>query len=165
MPISLFGNHSFPSLMNDFAPGRDGELSAMGRGLSVVFALGTLGALCALFSERATDRWTNAAQMSCIGVLILLVPVYTYEHHLIFALPAAVLAVSALVSGRLGTSWIPPVAISVVVLLFDLRQLKALSNALPDSLAGVAALIRELKFLALVGLLVVTAALGVRKES
>ena len=139
-----------------------GTLSRAGRGVSGILALGLLGALTTLFSAPGGDDLQRAAQAACIGVLILLVPVYTYEHHLVFAIPAAVVALVGVAQGRLGRGWSVTVALSVAVLLFDLRTLKALATALPDALGWLSGTLRELKFLALIGLLAATALLGTR---
>ncbi|MBX2801683.1 MAG: DUF2029 domain-containing protein [Myxococcales bacterium] len=162
VPIGLFGNHSLPNLLNDWFPGDGKVLSDTARTLSSLIALGSLGALAWLFRAPEATPLQRAAQASCVGVLILLVPVYTYEHHLVFAIPAAVLAVFACVRGHLPVGWTGVVAFSVVVLLFDLQSLKGMALAMPASLGAVASLFRELKFLALLGLLVSTAVVGAR---
>lgn len=166
VPINLFGNHSVPNLVNDLLPGRGGLLSPAARAISTVVALGSLGALSVLFSQPDLDELMVAAQASAIGVLILLVPVYTYEHHLVFAIPAAVVAIVGVLRGRLSEGWTVPVGLAVAVLLFDLRQIRSLALALSDDgLSWLAGPLKELKFLALVALLVATATLGTRKES
>ena len=55
---------------------------------------------------RVIDLEVRAAQAACYGVLLLLIPVYTYEHHLVFAIPAMVLALHAthLLVGTHGAS-------------------------------------------------------------
>lgn len=165
VPIDLFGNHSIPSLVNDALPGRGGQLAPTARAISTIVALGLLGALSTLFGEPDADDFTRAAQASSIGVLILLVPVYTYEHHLVFAIPAAVIAILGVLRGHLSERWVAPVGACVAVLLFDLSDIKDLAMTLPDWARGAGGLLKELKFGSLVGLLVATAVLGARKES
>ncbi len=169
VPIGLFGNHSIPNLIDALLPGEGGTLAPAARAISGILALALLGSLTVLFadppahsSEPRADQLQRAAQAACIGVLILLVPVYTYEHHLVFALPAAVIALHAAIVGRLERRWLVPVALCVGVLLFDLRGLRGLAQSLPRTLDAVAAILRELKFAALVGLLAATAVVGAR---
>jgi alpha-1,2-mannosyltransferase len=159
VPITLFGNHSFPNVVHQLFPAQ-GQLSGAGRALSSMFALGSLAGLAWWFRAPAEDPFARAAQISAFGVLLLLVPVYTYEHHLVFALPAAVLAVAAAERGRLGAQWITPVALCLTVLFFDLQVLKAEAEAVRGAAWWLAGAIQELKFGALLGLLLTMAHLG-----
>jgi hypothetical protein len=101
------------------------------------------------------------AQAAAVGVLLLLLPVYTYEHHLVFAIPAMVLGLLAVARGWLGGPWAVVIGASTALVLFDLATLKRLSEALPEGMAAFRWLLQEAKFFALVGLLVVTTRLGI----
>jgi alpha-1,2-mannosyltransferase len=158
--IELFGNHSLPNLLDQIAPSAGDTLSPVARILSAVLGLGLVGGAAWWFRDPAPDAFARAAQASCFGVLLLLLPVYTYEHHLVFALPAAVISVLAVHDGRLGPRWAIPVGICVTLLLFDLQVLKGMSRSLPDPIWFLSGVVRELKFVALLGLLASTLRVG-----
>jgi hypothetical protein len=160
VPISLFGNHSIPNVLDQIWPGTAAGLSTPARVLSSAIGLALVGWLAWLFRDLPKDRFTRAAQASAFGVLLLLLPVYTYEHHLVFALPAAVISVLAVERGRIGPRWVAPIGLCVTVLLFDLQILKAQSTALPPAWWLLAGALQEAKFFALLGLLAITAWLG-----
>ncbi|MEZ4234914.1 MAG: glycosyltransferase family 87 protein [Myxococcota bacterium] len=168
VPIGLFGNHSIPNLLDGILPTPAATLSPAAQWAASLVNAGLLGLLGWAFWPRdagAGDdpdalRFRYAAQASCVGVLLLLLPVYTYEHHLVFAIPAAVLSVLAVQQGRLPRTWAVPVGLAVAVLLFDLQTIKGLAEAMPPALVAVGAVLRELKFGALVLLLASTERLG-----
>lgn len=160
IPIDLFGNHSIPNLFHQLWPSQGRALSSTAALGSRVFSLGMVTGLGLLYGIRPPieDRWTVAGQAASVAVAMLLIPVYTYEHHLVWALPAAVLAVLAASSGRLPWPLVIVAGISVSVLAFDLQGLKAASNE--ASSVPVALLFQEAKTLALMGLLLCTAWVG-----
>jgi hypothetical protein len=164
VPIGLFGNHSWPDVLNSLMPGRAHTLSTPARFWSLVGTVLPISAAFLLFprSDRpeAADPLVRAAQVAYFGVLLLLIPVYTYEHHLVFALPAAVVAVEAARAGRLSRPLLGVAALSVAVLLCDLQLLKGIWEGLPPAFKGPGVVVREAKFLALVGLLVLCGVVG-----
>jgi len=164
VPISLFGNHSWPNLVDGLAPGRGHTLSTAARFWTLVGTVAPLSSAFLLFprstSPEAADPLVRAAQVSYFAVLLLLVPVYTYEHHLVFALPAALVAVEAARSGRLPRPMVLVVAACIAVLLVDLQLLKGLYEGLSPAFRGPGVVIREAKFLSLVGLLVTMGFVG-----
>jgi hypothetical protein len=100
--IGLPANHSIPDLFNQAWPGPDkhslSEISARGSKLCSLILLAVVGWI----ARTPRDRLGNAALFGAFTVLMLITPVYTYEHHLVMALfPAAVVG-SALLDGRLG---------------------------------------------------------------
>jgi len=100
--IGLPANHSIPDLFNQVWPGPDkhslSEISARGSKLCSLILLAVL----AWIARVPRDRLGNAALFGAFTVLMLIAPVYTYEHHLVMALfPAAVVG-AALLDGRLG---------------------------------------------------------------
>jgi hypothetical protein len=151
-------------VLDQIWPGTPAGLALPARLLSTLLAFGLLGGLAWLFREPQADRFARAAQASAFGVLLLLLPVYTYEHHLVFALPAAVLGVVAVETGRIGPRWVMPIALGVTVLLFDLQVLKAQATALSDLWLPLGWPLQEAKFFALLGLLAVSARIGWRPE-
>jgi alpha-1,2-mannosyltransferase len=154
IPITLFGNHSIPNLLNHFWPGTANTLSSTAAWLSRVASLALVVGMSVLYGLRPARGWTSwntAGQAASIGVAMLLIPVYTYEHHLIWALPAAVVVVLAALTGRLPAVLTVTAAVSIVFLLYDLQDLKQLAMARTAPTAQL--FVQELKFLALLGLL------------
>jgi alpha-1,2-mannosyltransferase len=88
--IGMFANHSVPNILDQLFPGDGTRLSSTARWLSIG-VLTSLAATAAWAFRRKGTREQNAAQVSALFLLALLIPVYTYEHHLVFALPAMVL--------------------------------------------------------------------------
>jgi alpha-1,2-mannosyltransferase len=160
--IGLFGNHSVPNLLNQVWPARGGVLSPIAQALSTLVALGALAALAVWFRAPNPTPFQRAAQASAFGVLMLLVPVYTYEHHLVFALPAAVIAVLGVLRGALGRRWTALAGTFIGILLFDLQYIRAIAESLPASLVGLGGVLQELKSVALIGLFGICVRLGVR---
>jgi alpha-1,2-mannosyltransferase len=164
VPIDLFGNHSWPDVLNSAMPGRGHTLSTPARFWTLVGTVLPISASVLLFPRsalpEASDPLVRAAQVAYFGVLLLLIPVYTYEHHLVFALPAALVAVEAARAGRLSRPLLGVAAFAVAVLLVDLQLLKGIWEGLPAAFRGPGVLIRESKFLSLVGLLLLCGAVG-----
>lgn len=162
VPIELFGNHSLPNLFHQWFPSGKGTLSTPARALSSAAGLLSLAGLALLFRAPPPDAVARAGQAAAFGVLLLLLPVYTYEHHLVFALPAAVLAVLAVERGWLGGAWAVAIGVAVTFLLFDLQLLRALCEDLSGPWRGLVNLVREAKMVSLLGLLAAAATLGIR---
>ena len=146
--IDLFGNHSIPDLYNAIWPAQSNRvLSPMARvlssGTALVLCLGTL----TLLRRAPVDAWAAAGQVGALFACMLLVPVYTYEHHLVFAIPSAVVAGGAALHGRLSARWLLPVALAWCAWCVPLPWLRASAAelSLPMSL-----LVEECKWAALV---------------
>ncbi|MCB9684095.1 MAG: DUF2029 domain-containing protein [Alphaproteobacteria bacterium] len=164
VPISLFGNHSLPNVIDAMMPGSDHRMSLPARIVSGALIAGMLFVVGSVFrgapAEGLEGQFQRAAQASCFGVMLLLVPVFTYEHHLIFAIPAAVVVILGMTTGRLPRwAWVPA-ALAVGVLLFDLQLIRSLVAEMPRGWLALQIALRELKFASLVGLTVLTAWLG-----
>lgn len=160
VPIDLFGNHSIPNLWATLWP-VDGmqTLSPHARAASVASSLALLLGLGWAFRRPAADRVQLAAQFAAVCVVMLLLPVYTWEHHVVWALPAAVLALLALLRGWLPGPWAVLVLPCIVLWCLELSLLRAQWSALGQTTPAALA-IRELKFVALLGLLAVSLTLG-----
>jgi alpha-1,2-mannosyltransferase len=155
VPIHLFGNHSIPDLANAAFPGTGTVLSPTARTLSRLATLALLAGTAWRLRRPRPDPLAHAAQASCIAVLMLLVPVYTYEHHLVWALPAVIVLAAGLGTGRLHRGWIPVVLLAAWVLGYDLQVLKRWARV-----SAYGGLLEESKFLALFTLYALTAWLG-----
>jgi hypothetical protein len=78
VPITIYGNHSLPNLFAQVFPG-SGRLALPSRILSSGAAVGlVVGAMIAF--RRVEDERQRVAQVAAIAVLMLIIPVYTYEH-------------------------------------------------------------------------------------
>ncbi|MBN2801020.1 MAG: DUF2029 domain-containing protein [Deltaproteobacteria bacterium] len=130
VPIGIFGNHSLPDLWNALLPGGGEVLSPgarVGATVSTALLLGWVG----WSVRRAAETEVEAArQVGAVGVLMLLLPVYTYEHHLVWALPAAVWVGRAVWVGALGRGWWAPVALAWAGLAWSLVPIKRLAHQL-----------------------------------
>ena len=161
--IGMFGNHSIPNLYHQLFGDKPRELSSIARGLSTITTLGLIGGLGWLFRSRDNDALQRACQVGAIGIALLLVPVYTYEHHAVWAIPAVVASVVALEQGRLGPQWGVPLGLAIACWATDIGDMKAMSlGARPASdLVGLG--FQELKFAALVVFLAATTRAGTRR--
>lgn len=158
VPIDLFGNHSIPNLWATTWPG-GATLSAAARTASAISAVALVVGLGWAFRRPHPGAVEHAGQFAAVCVAMLLVPVYTYEHHAVWALPAAVLATLALLRGWLRPAWALVVLPCVVAWCVELGALKTIWEDLGRT-TPVALAVRELKFLALLGLLAASVALG-----
>ncbi len=123
VPIGMFGNHSLPNLLHQAFPAEEG-LSATARMGSGLLVIGAIGGLASTFVSRGRDALSEAGQVGATCVAMLLLPVYTYEHHLVWTLPSMVAAVAGIASGRLGAPWALAVGGAIAVLGYDLASLK-----------------------------------------
>lgn len=164
--IDLFGNHSLPNLYDDWFPaGGPGHLvlSGTARTLSTITLFGGVAATGWAFRAAPVDAAARHAQIAAIAALMLLVPVITYEHHLIWLAPAAMVAVTAVDEGRLSKAWALPVGLALAAWCYDLVPLKAMWTALKPGWPLTAYLVRELKLLAILTLFAACVADGRRR--
>ncbi len=145
--IDMFGNHSTPNVWEQLWPGDQtrltgpAQLASSGTAIALVLGLG------AAFRRPGRDLLAHAAQASAIAIATLLIPVYTYEHHLVWAIPGIVLAITAAAAGRLHRAWWIPLGLAVAALCFPLPDLKEIAT---DLLSGpLGWLAQESKFLGL----------------
>lgn len=146
--IGLPANHSIPDMFNQLWPGPDAHtLSTEAARAAKACSLALLVPIVVVARNRL-DRLGTAAVFGALTVLLLVTPVYTYEHHLVMAVfPAAVVG-SALMEGRLGRwGWGMGMA-SYFFTAWPLYWLRPLQKAVP-SLHWV---LQESKFFGLMGL-------------
>jgi len=160
VPIDLFGNHSIPDLFNRAFPGRGASLSGTARALSAVAALLLVAGTGWALRRPPGDLQALGAQVSSVALVMLLVPVYTYEHHLVWALPAVVVTATAVVHRRVPWWWGIPLAVAWLSWAWDLSALKHAYKDLGDTAPLVALALREVKFAALLILFAGTLVLG-----
>lgn len=137
VPITLPANHSVADLWNTLWPGPSKfRLSLAAQRASLVSTLALLGAWAWRFRKRSGEE-PDPAAVGALTVVMVVTPVYTYEHHLVFLM----LAVMALLTLRPG-----PAALLVAFFLgWPLDWLRAVQKMLPEALGP---LMRESKFLA-----------------
>lgn len=134
VPITLPSNHSIPDLLNQVWPGPDDHtLDPRARfgsqGLVVLFF-----AVLALAGRGQRDALGQASLHGSLSVLMVLAPVYAYEHHLVFLLLPIVAAFTAWWQGRLPRAWIGLLLPAYVALAWPLSNLRELQDAAPLAL-------------------------------
>ena len=149
VPINLPANHSIPDLFNQLRPGPDNlSMDPLARRMSSAVSLSLLLGLLA-FSRRTRDPIGEAAIIGAFTVLMIITPVYAYEHHLTFALiPGAALAAAA-AAGRLSRPALALCALAWAFTAWPLWWLRGLQQITPDAVDW---LLQESKFLGLLGL-------------
>jgi len=131
--ISLPANHSIPDMFNQVWPGEtEHVLSASAQRASSVVSFGLLGAL-AWLSRRRRDAIGDACIAGAFTVLLLIIPVYTYEHHLVMMLLPVVALAAALQHGRIHRRWWPVLGFAYVVTAWPLFWLRTVQNWVPDA--------------------------------
>jgi hypothetical protein len=152
VPITLPHNHSIPSLLHEALGG--GTSTALGptaRWVSRAIILGLLGGLAWRFRRRPRDPLEALCQVGAVVVLLLVLPVYTYEHHMVWMLVSYAAAFAALLDGRLGRGWWAALVVAYAVQALPLDWLKACYpplSALGPLRDPAYYLLRESKFIA-----------------
>lgn len=160
----LFGNHSVPNLLDWWWPARAAGLSGPAQLWSIVFDVLLFAGVGWSFWRPARDELSEMARVGAIGVAMLLVPLYTYEHHVIWAIPAAATAVIAAERGRIGLALTAAVGVALAVWAFELSELRNVWLAWVQDVGPTwARPIAELKFVALLVLLGVNLKLGMEE--
>lgn len=159
VPITMFGNHSIPNLWAQLFPNRAQGLSTAAHGLSNLSALVLVGALGWTFRQPPADAFARAGQAAAVAVAMLLVPVYTYEHHVVWAIPAVAVSIVGLVEGRLDRRFAIPLGLALAAWAYDLGDMKAMAAAFPLASWG----FQEAKSFALMALLATSAVVGVSR--
>ena len=155
--IGMFGNHSWPNLAHQLWPAESG-LSAPARMVSALGSLALVTGIATWFSGSSNQQ---SARFAVVLLAMLILPVYTYEHHLLLAVPALVVCVLALAESRLHPRWAAPVGMSWAVVAFPLPYLKTLATWIaPNETTMVTWLIQELPFASLCVLLAATLSLS-----
>ncbi|NCG21231.1 MAG: DUF2029 domain-containing protein [Rhodobacterales bacterium] len=158
--VGMFANHSVPNVLDQLFPGVDNRMGGVAGALGSAFSLTGLVALGAAFRTPTSDTWRIAAQVSAVGVLALLIPVYTYEHHLVWALPALAVTTAAIFERRIHVGWAGVLLLCAVAFAWPLPHLKELAWGSFRDAAIPRLMLQELKFLALFSLLGPTIWLG-----
>lgn len=143
VPITLPANHSIPDLYNQRWPGPSNhELSAIAQRASGMTSAALL-ALIVLLGRRTRDRVGEVCLAGALTTLMVITPVYTYEHHFVFLLiPASALAL-AWERGRLSRRGAAIAAAAYFFAAWPLYILRPIQKAAPESISW---LLQESKF-------------------
>jgi alpha-1,2-mannosyltransferase len=151
VPILLPSNHSIPSILAEILPGGRTRLSPAATWLSRGIAALLLGLLAwRVRRHPARDPLGGLAELGAILVLMLLLPLYTYEHHMVWMIVPYAACFLGLLQRRLGLAWIAPLVIAYAAQATPLAWIPAMDPGTEGGLlaAGVHLLLREAKFLA-----------------
>ncbi|HJN77392.1 MAG TPA: glycosyltransferase family 87 protein [Myxococcota bacterium] len=126
--IAMFGNHSIPNFFAQLWPGGRTTLSMAARVGSGITSLGLVAGAFWWLREPADDL-DHLSALGALVVLMLVVPVYTYEHHVVFAVIPWVAVACAVWEGRLHRGWIAALAPAYVVAAWQLSHWKVVALA------------------------------------
>jgi hypothetical protein len=131
VPISLPANHSLADVFNRWWPGRNSHvLSETARVANTVASLSLTG-IVAWFARTRRDALGSALFAGAFTIVLLVTPIYTYEHHLVFLLlPLGALAAAA-ARGILPTPLLAAAMIAYVFVAWPLVWIRAASSAAP----------------------------------
>lgn len=164
VPIGMYGNHSLPNLFHQWFPSGTKVLSTTARLGALLTNLGLLVGLGVAFRKDDPDALQRLGQVGAVSIVMLLVPVYTYEHHLVWTLPASLAAVIGVLRGRLPGGWAVLAGVGIALVAFELAALKRFVE-LPDTSLLVSTVIRESKTVGLLALLAATVRMGATSPS
>ena len=133
VPVQLFGNHSIPNLWGQVWPAADG-LSAGAQTAGTISSVLLLGLMAWLLRP-------NLAALGALCVVMIITPVYAYEHHVTFALVSIVAVADGLWQRRLHPAWLGLVLPAFVVMCWPIPSWKGLGEGIW--------LMQEAKFFAL----------------
>ena len=124
VPIEMFGNHSLPNLWHQWMPGTGQGLSMGAQWASRVTSLVLVVATLWVGRTATSSRFSIVLRWSSILLMMLLIPVYTYEHHLIWAMPAVAITALAVIQGRVPLPLFPILGLAWMGWAFSLARLK-----------------------------------------
>jgi hypothetical protein len=166
VPIRIFGNWSVLAWASG-AFGSDGTApAAAARAVAAAVPLVAFAAVAWSCRRAAGGRIGELARIGAIGTASLLLPAYTFEHHLVWALPGLVALGSAVlaegVRHRAGHALaLAGVWLALAVPLADLR----LVHAAVEGWGPLEAFVRHLKLWGVVALFVATVGISGRAGS
>jgi hypothetical protein len=134
VPIGLFGNHSIANLWSQVWPG-SGRLSVPARAATALCALLVITGALATARRGVRDGLDSLCALGVVCVAMVITPAYTFEHHLVFAVPAWIAVAVALRDGRLSPAWSVPLVPAYAAQAWPLASLRAAAGALPGPAA------------------------------
>ena len=146
VPITMYGNHSITNLLvQGFGGAVGGGMTPMALSLASALNLGLLGSALFLLRSVSGDSIRVAAAAGALVVLMLLVPAYTYEHHMSLLVIPLWALVAGLQAKRLSWTWGVGLLASYGLLAWQLQAVKRFGRGLPSELTW---LLQESKFAA-----------------
>jgi hypothetical protein len=130
VPIQSFGNYSIPAFWARLLSPEERDLTAAAQWATRLSAIGILLLSGWRLRSVAPDSLGSAAQASAVMVALLLLPAYTWEHHLVWIIPAAVVPVAASIEGRLSRAWWLALVPAGAVLCFPMFALQSTAHGL-----------------------------------
>lgn len=149
VPITLPANHSVADLYNQVWGPKRFRLPEAAQHATTATVLALLAGV-AWVGRRARDTLGEAALAGALTVVLVVAPVYTYEHHLAFLVLPWVVVGTALWRGRLPRRAAPLVALSYGLVAWPLWVLRGVQERAPSALEW---WLQESKFFGVVGLL------------
>lgn len=122
VPVSLFGNHSIPNLWAQLWPAADG-LSTRAQWASTA-TNGALVVAAFVWLRKPSDP---LAALGGLSVLMVVIPVYAYEHHVVACWPAWAAVAVALWQRRLHWGWLVALVPALVVQCWTIASWKAMA--------------------------------------
>ncbi len=157
VPIGMWGNHSIPQWFHLFWPSGGAQLSDTARHASTLFMVSVLATMAVAFYKREADAVARAGQIGAVSIALLLVPVYTYEHHLVYAIPGMAAVMGGALMGRLPRWSIALWTVACLCVSVELGTLHEIARHTPSTLRWV---VREAKPASLLVLFLGAIALG-----
>jgi hypothetical protein len=155
--INIPMNHSLLNFCMQITSGFQGmtpktEATALATNLARIISLSTLLGLLFVLRKPRPDPVSRANAAGALVVVMVLMPAYTYEHHLVFLIFPLLAVVAALVERRLVWTWWLVLVPVFGLIAWSLPDFKAYSASLGDGRlwSANAVAFRELKFLAVV---------------
>jgi hypothetical protein len=156
VPISLPANHSLADIFNRLWPGPNNHiLSSTARIANSIASLALTG-ITAWFARTRRDALGSALFAGAFTVAMLVTPIYTYEHHLVFLLLPLTALATAASRGSMSRPLLIAASVAYVFVSWPLAWIRAASSVAP-SFAGA---FYETKFVGLLALWALCIAVG-----
>lgn len=127
--VGMFGNHSLTSVTHALWPPEAGAGPSAGAlGLAAVSGVALLAGVAWLMRTRQP---AVPVQVALIAPLTILLPIYGFEHYLVWALPTVVISVLGIQRRELGRRWLAVLIPAWTIWVVDVSELKRAASALP----------------------------------
>jgi len=134
VPIGIPGNHSLADLYRHFWPGSSRRLLSGSAHLATLLVGITLVGVLAALTRKRRDALGEACGAGAWVALMVMLPVYTYEHHLTLLLLPVAAAVQSGVTGRLHWGgWVATV-VGFILLAQPLSFVRRVGEFLPGGM-------------------------------
>jgi hypothetical protein len=158
VPITLPANHSLADIFNQWWPGPNKHrLSDAARIANTIASL-SLTLTVAWFARHRRDPLGSALFAGALTIVMLVTPIYTYEHHLVFLLLPLAALFTAWARDLVPRAAIPLGVVAYFCVAWPLSWIKAACKAFP-ALAGA---FYETKFFGLLALAILSVWVGTR---